>query len=282
MRKLYDYLKIEFPLAVLLCFLTSSSVWGQSQYTFNGTVTESGTNLPLSGASVFIEGTSFGTISDFDGNYSFTATLESGSFTLGVSSLGFTTQNLNIDLGSSLTVVTDVVLVEDLLSLDEVVVTGNSVGVNKRTLGNAISSVKSEDLVNNGAIAVDQAISGKITGALVQQNSGDPAGGISIRLRGPSTVLGNSDPLYIVDGIIISNSSNSLSSDGNSLIDLGGNSQNRLVDLNPNDIERIEIIKGAAAAAIYGSRASNGVVQIFTKKGRTGDPKFSFSTNVRV
>lgn len=277
MRKLYDYLKIEFPLAVLLCFLTSSSIWGQSQYTFNGTVTESGTNLPLSGASVFIEGTSFGTISDFDGNYSFTATLESGSFTLGVSSLGFTTQNLNIDLGSSLTVVTDVVLVEDLLSLDEVVVTGNSVGVNKRTLGNAISSVKSEDLVNNGAIAVDQAISGKITGALVQQNSGDPAGGISIRLRGPSTVLGNSDPLYIVDGIIISNSSNS-----NDLVDLGGTSQNRLVDLNPNDIERIEIIKGAAAAAIYGSRASNGVVQIFTKKGRTGDPKFSFSTNVRV
>ena len=277
MRKLYDYLKIEFPLAVLLCFLTSSSIWGQSQYTFNGTVTESGTNLPLSGASVFIEGTSFGTISDFDGNYSFTATLESGSFTLGVSSLGFTTQNLNIDLGSSLTVVTDVVLLEDLLSLDEVVVTGNSVGVNKRTLGNAISSVKSEDLVNNGAIAVDQAISGKITGALVQQNSGDPAGGISIRLRGPSTVLGNSDPLYIVDGIIISNSSNS-----NDLVDLGGTSQNRLVDLNPNDIERIEIIKGAAAAAIYGSRASNGVVQIFTKKGRTGDPKFSFSTNVRV
>ena len=276
MRKLYDYLKIEFPLAVLLCFLTSSSVWGQSQYTFNGTVTESGTNLPLSGASVFIEGTSFGTISDFDGNYSFTATLESGSFSLGVSSLGFTTQNLNIDLGSSLTVVTDVVLVEDLLSLDEVVVTGNSVGVNKRTLGNAISSVKSEELVNIGAIAVDQAISGKITGALVQQNSGDPAGGISIRLRGPSTVLGNSDPLYIVDGIIISNSSNS-----NDLVDLGGSSQDRLVDLNPNDIERIEIIKGAAAAAIYGSRASNGVVQIFTKKGRTGDPKFSFSTNVR-
>lgn len=166
-------------------------------------------------------------------------------------------------------------LQEDLLSLDEVVVTGSTVGVNKRTLGNSISSVKSEDLVNNGATAVDQAISGKVTGALVQQNSGDPAGGISIRLRGPSTVLGSSDPLYIVDGIIISNSSNQL-------IDLGGNAQNRLADLNPNDIERIEIIKGAAAAAVYGSRASNGVVQIFTKKGRSGEPRFSFSTNVRV
>ncbi|MEM9076925.1 MAG: SusC/RagA family TonB-linked outer membrane protein [Bacteroidota bacterium] len=276
MRKLYDYFKKTGFLLAVCCLLTSSSIWAQSQYTFNGTVTENGTNAPLSGASVFIDGTSFGTISDFDGNYSFTATLEQGSVTLSISSLGFTTQEILIDL-SSQTITTNVVLVEDLLSLDEVVVTGNPVGVNKRTLGNAISSVKSEDLVNNGAIAVDQAISGKITGALVQQNSGDPAGGISIRLRGPSTVLGNSDPLYIVDGIIISNSSNS-----NDLVDLGGTSQNRLVDLNPNDIERIEIIKGAAAAAIYGSRASNGVVQIFTKKGRTGAPKFNFSTNVRV
>lgn len=278
MRKLYDYLKkTGFWLLAMCCLFCSTSVWGQSQYTLNGTITESGTNLPLSGASVFIEGTSFGTITDFDGNYSFTATLEQGTVNLSVSSLGFTTQNIAVDLGSSSTITTNATLVEDLLSLDEVVVTGNSVGVNKRTLGNAISSVKSEDLVNNGAIAVDQAISGKITGALVQQNSGDPAGGISIRLRGPSTVLGNSDPLYIVDGIIISNSSNS-----NDLVDLGGTSQNRLVDLNPNDIERIEIIKGAAAAAIYGSRASNGVVQIFTKKGRTGDPKFTFSTNVRI
>ncbi|PRX54234.1 SusC/RagA family TonB-linked outer membrane protein [Flagellimonas meridianipacifica] len=277
MRKLYDHLKKTGFLFAVCCFLTSSSMWAQNQYTFTGTVTESGTNQPLSGASVFIEGTSFGTISDFDGNYSFTATLEQGSVNLSISSLGFTTQAIPIDLGSNLTITTNVVLEEDLLNLDEVVVTGNPVGVNKRTLGNAISSVKSEDLVNNGAIAVDQAISGKITGALVQQNSGDPAGGISIRLRGPSTVLGNSDPLYIVDGIIISNSSNS-----NDLVDLGGTSQNRLVDLNPNDIERIEIIKGAAAAAIYGSRASNGVVQIFTKKGRTGEPKFNFSTNVRV
>ena len=277
MRKLYDHVKKTGFLLAVCCLLTSSSIWSQSQYTFNGTVTENGTNLPLSGASVFIEGTSFGAISDFDGNFSFTATLEQGSVNLSVSSLGFTTQNIPIDLGSSLTITTNVILAEDLLSLDEVVVTGNPVGVNKRTLGNAISSVKSEELVNNGAIAIDQAISGKISGALVQQNSGDPAGGISIRLRGPSTVLGNSDPLYIVDGIIISNSSNS-----NDLVDLGGTSQNRLVDLNPNDIERIEIIKGAAAAAIYGSRASNGVVQIFTKKGRTGTPKFNFSTNVRV
>ncbi|MCR9264790.1 MAG: SusC/RagA family TonB-linked outer membrane protein [Flavobacteriaceae bacterium] len=276
MGKLHDYLgKMRFRLALLALLATTLSAFGQSQYTLTGTVTESGTGLPVVGASVFIENTSFGTVTDFDGNYSFTASLESGSYSLSFSSLGFSSQKVSIDAGGNLTITTDAVLSEDLLSLDEVVVTGTGAGANKRALGNAISSVKSEDLVDNGATQIDQAIAGKITGALVQQNSGDPAGGISIRLRGPSTISGNSDPLYIVDGIIISNSSNEL-------VDLGGNAQNRLADINPNDIEKIEIIKGAAAAAIYGSRASNGVVQIFTKQGRSGEPKFSFMTNTRI
>lgn len=263
-------------LLFLVCMVISASAFSQNSGSFSGAVTDSRSGMPIPGASVFIENTSYGTVTDFDGNYSFEANLQQDDYILIASYLGYSTQKITISYSGG-EVTNDFAMSEDLLSLDEVVVTGNPSGVNKRTLGNAISSVKSEDLVNNGAIAVDQAISGKISGALVQQNSGDPAGGISIRLRGPSTVLGNSDPLYIVDGIIISNSSNS-----NNLVDLGGNSQNRLVDLNPNDIERIEIIKGAAAAAIYGSRASNGVVQIFTKKGKSGDPKFTFTTNVRV
>lgn len=275
MRKLHDYLGLKFRLVLFALMVTTLSAFGQSQYTFTGTVTEAGTDLPLAGASVFIENTSFGTVTDFDGNYSFTATLDSGSYNLTFSSLGFTSQKTALNTGSSNTITTDIALAEDLLSLDEVIVTGSGSGVNKRTLGNAISSVKATDLVDNGATQVDQAIAGKITGALVQQNSGDPAGGISIRLRGPSTIAGSSDPLYIVDGIILSNSSSEL-------VDLGGNTQNRLADINPNDIEKIEVIKGAAAAAIYGSRASNGVVQIFTKQGRSGEPKFSFMTNVRV
>lgn len=275
MRKLHDYSGLRFRLVLFALMVSTLSAFAQSQYTFTGTVTETGTNLPLAGASVFIENTSFGTVTDFDGNYSFTATLESGPYTLVFSSLGFTSQRISIDTNGSTTISNNIALAEDLLSLDEVVVTGSGAGVNKRVLGNAISSVKSAELVDNGATQVDQAIAGKITGALVQQNSGDPAGGISIRLRGPSTISGSSDPLYIVDGIIISNSSNEL-------IDLGGNSQNRLADINPNDIEKIEVIKGAAAAAIYGSRASNGVVQIFTKQGRSGEPKFTFMTNTRI
>jgi TonB-linked SusC/RagA family outer membrane protein len=268
--------KLHHKLFLLAFFVVSTVAFGQTnKYSFSGSVADGGNGQPIPGASVFVENTNFGAVSDFDGNYNFDANLASGDYTLVISYLGYSTKKIKITPISGSTMENNVSLNEDLLSLDEVIVTGNTVGVNKRTLGNAISTVKAEDLVNNGATAVDQAISGKITGALVQQNSGDPAGGISIRLRGPSTVLGNSDPLYIVDGIIISNSSSQL-------IDLGGNSQNRLADINPNDVDRIEIIKGAAAAAIYGSRASNGVVQIFTKKGKSGDPKFSFSTNVRV
>lgn len=267
---------VGIGLILLMLFACTTLVYGQSiEYNFTGNVTDGGLEGTIPGVSIFLDNTTYGGVSDFDGNYNFKANLEPGEYTLIASYLGYSTKRITITLASSNEVNTDIALSEDLLSLDEVVVTGNTVGVNKRTLGNAISSIKSEDLVNNGATAVDQAISGKITGALVQQNSGDPAGGISIRLRGPSTVLGSSDPLYIVDGIIISNSSNQL-------VDLGGNAQNRLSDLNPNDVERIEIIKGAAAAAVYGSRASNGVVQIFTKRGKAGKPRFSFSTNVRV
>ncbi len=269
--------KCKIPIWPLLISLIVCGSWvfGQTEYTFTGNVIDGGDSNPIPGVSVFLENTSFGGVTDFDGNYVFKATMEPGEYTLVARYLGYSTKRQKGNAGSDTEINIDLALTEDLLSLDEVVVTGSTVGVNKRTLGNAISSVKSEDLVNNGATAVDQAISGKITGALVQQNSGDPAGGISIRLRGPSTVLGSSDPLYIVDGIIISNSSNQL-------VDTGGNAQNRLADLNPNDVDRIEIIKGAAAAAIYGSRASNGVVQIFTKKGKSGEPRFSFSTNVRV
>ena len=263
-----------FLLLLAILFLSFNVKGQEAVYRFSGTVLNQSNNQPIAGATVSIENTNYGAITDFDGNYNFTATLDAGNYNLITSYVGYVTKKVSVELSGETDISTNFQLQEDLLNLDEVVVTGSTIGVNKRTLGNAISTVTGDDLVNNGATAVDQAIAGKITGALVQQNSGDPAGGISIRLRGPSTVLGSSDPLYIVDGIIIDNSSNEL-------IDLGGNNQNRLADINPNDIEKIEVLKGAAAAAIYGSRASNGVVQIFTKRGRSGETKFTFSTNFK-
>ena len=265
--------KITFGLALFL-FQTAPLLAQSTEYTFTGTVTDSESNLPIPGVAVIIENTNFGDATDFDGNYSFTANLPSGEYTLVANFIGYKTVKARVILGNETQITQDFSITEDMLNLDEVVITGNVVGINKRALGNNISSINAEELTNNAAVQVDQALQGKITGALVTQNSGDPAGGISVLLRGASS-LGDSQPLYILDGVILNNASNEL-------IDIGGNSQNRLADINPDDIARIEVIKGAAASAIYGSRANNGVVQIFTKRGKIGEPVFSFSSAFRA
>ena len=255
----------------LLCLPLLS--FAQSGTTISGTVTDD-LGDPLPGVTVALEGTSVGTFTDADGTFTLSVSASTTSNILVFSYLGFGTQKQTLDFTQGNQTI-NMQLRPDITQLDEIVVTGNSVSTSRKQLGNSIASLQAADLTNTGAVGVDQALSGKVAGALVTQNSGDPAGGISIRLRGASTISGSSDPLYIVDGVLVNNSSNQL-------VDLGGNTQNRLVDLNPDDIERIEIIKGAAAAAIYGSRASNGVVQIFTKRGKSGKPQISFTTGLRV
>ncbi len=274
MKLLFRYLSMVI---VLLALCSTQTIQAQTDYVFSGTVTDASSGEPIIGATVRLDlsGANYGTATDLDGTYRFTATLTPGSYSIIASYVGFKEVSQSVEVGGSNEINTDFSLGTDVLSLDEIVVTGASVATSRKQLGNAISTLKNEDIQNSGAIAIDQALSGKISGALVQQNSGDPAGGISIRLRGPSTITGSSDPLYIIDGVLVNNNSNEL-------VDLGGTAQNRLSDINPNDIERIEVIKGAAAAAIYGSRASNGVVQIFTKRGQEGKPSISFTTNFKV
>lgn len=236
----------------------------------SGTVSdESG---PLPGATVIVKGTTNGTTTDFDGKYSINVgNLENKLLVF--SSLGYKTVSVKLNTDNQLV---DMVLQEDLLSLDEVIITGTSGIATKKQLGSAITSITADDLSDSKAIvSVGEALQGQVAGAYISRNSGNPSGGMSIRLRGASTLSGSSDPLYIIDGVVVNNRSNQA-------IDLGGYTQNRLVDINPNDIERIEILKGAAAAAIYGSRASNGVVQIFTKKGKIGAPKITYTASVNV
>ena len=174
-------------------------------------------------------------------------------------------------------------MASDALGLDEVIVTGTTAGTTKRQIGNYISTVKADELTKAGAGNVLSALQGKTAGAQISQNSGDPAGGMSVRLRGISSVSSSSEPLYIVDGVIVNNGTNRVTNtqsgyDGGNFI--GNVGQSRMVDINPADIERVEVLNGAAAAAIYGSRANAGVVQIFTKKGKPGTPVVSFSTSV--
>lgn len=252
--------------------LLSSSGWSQDA-SLSGMVTDAIDGNGIIGATVVLDGLGKGTTTDVDGHFEI-PNLNSGDFKVIVSYIGYATKELDVKLTSgNLDVAVE--LTQDYIGLDEIVVTGTSSATARKNLGNAISTVDASSIENSRATDLTQALSGKVTGALVSQNSGNPAGGISVTLRGNSTVLGSSDPLYIIDGVIMDNSSPEL-------IDLGGYAQNRLVDINPADIESVEVIKGASAAAIYGSRASNGVVQIFTKKGKSGKPRISFSTSVKV
>jgi TonB-dependent starch-binding outer membrane protein SusC len=255
-------------------FINLLSFAQSKQYSFSGVVTNGKTKLNLSGAQVFLDDKQMA-YTDFDGSYKFQSKLTEGAHTISASFYGFKTKKVTLTIGAKEDVVTNLELFDDILSLDEIVVIGTSVNTKKKQLGNAISTIKSSEIRNSGSTSIDQALTGKVSGALISQNSGSAAGGISITLRGVGTISGSSDPLYIVDGVYLNNNTN------NSL-NLGGNNQNRLVDLNPNDIDRIEIVKGAAGAAIYGARGSNGVVQIFTKRGKNGKAKFNFSSNVKI
>lgn len=263
-------LKQVFVLLVIITF--GFSMHGQTTYAFKGKVTDN-SGVPVAGATVQIKNTNQGVVTDFDGNYDLKANIESGNYTLVFRSLGLTTQEVEVALGAEKEVVNNVVMTTDILGLDQVVITGVGALTQKKQLGNTISSVTGLEIAQSGSVDITGGLSGKLAGIQVTQNSGDPAAGISVRLRSASTVNGSSDPLYIIDGVIVNN---------NSVDVLGTTSvvQNRLSDISPQDIDRIEVIKGAAAAAIYGSRASNGVVQIFTKKGKLGKPVVTMSSSL--
>lgn len=260
-------------LVCLLCLSVSTLPAQTRAYKISGSVKDAkGT---LRGVAVRVDKTNSGGVSGADGAYTINANLAPGKYTVLVAAINYKQFRRQITLGDDNAIVLDVKLEEDITRMDEVVVTGTSSASSRKTLGNSIGSVNAKDVQNTGANAIDAAMAGKIAGVQIQQNSGNPAGGVSVRLRGTNTFSGSADPLYIIDGVIINN-------DSRELVDLGGYAQNRLVDMNPNDIERIEVLKGASAAAIYGARANNGVVQIFTKRGTTGAPTITFSTRVNT
>ncbi len=268
--------------AFLLLLTSMITAAGIAQVRVSGKVTAKG-GAAVEAASVFIRENNVGAATDNTGTFSFSASLKPGSYTLVFSGTGYKTQqaSLTVTAGNN-SYTLNAELAEDVSKLDEVIVTGNSQGTTRRQLGSYISSVSAEDL-NKGATGnVLAALQGKTAGAQISQNSGDPAGGISVRLRGISSISSSSEPLYIIDGVIVNNATNRVTNtsgnyDGGNFV--GSIGQSRLVDINPNDIERIEVLNGAAAAAIYGSRANAGVVQIFTKKGKSGAPSVSFSTS---
>jgi TonB-linked SusC/RagA family outer membrane protein len=266
-------------LMMILVLLSGFCIDTIAQTIISGKVSNQKDNSGIEGISIVIKGTRNGATSDNIGGFSLKLN-NNNAVTLVASGVGFKTQELNVD-PSKMATGLNIVLTEQYSKLDEVVVTGTSAGTTKRQLGSYISSVNAEDLSKGATGNVLAALQGKTAGAQIIQNSGDPAGGMSVRLRGISSVLSSSEPLYIVDGVIINNATNRVTNtssnyDGGNFV--GSIGQNRMVDINPADIERIEVLNGAAAAATYGSRANAGVIQIFTKRGKSGAAKVSFST----
>lgn len=265
-------------------FLQLVSIIALAQVRITGKVTGPEGN-GLTSISVSVRNTTMGSSTDVDGNYNITGNLTPGNYTLVFSGVGYRSKEQAIEVGSSSSYSSDASLEIDALSMDEVVVTGVSAGTTRKQLGNYVSTVKADQLTKGATGNVLAALQGKTAGAQIIQNSGDPAGGISVRLRGISSILSSSDPLYIVDGVIINNATNRVTNtqsgyDGGNFVGTIG--QNRMVDINPADIDRIEVLNGAAAAAIYGSRANAGVIQIFTKRGTTGAPQINVSSSVMI
>ncbi|MEP2278189.1 TonB-dependent receptor [Maribacter sp.] len=237
-----NILKLKNIIAFMFMILSSSIIFAQS---ITGTVFS--LDGPLPGASVVVKGTTNGTITDFDGNFSLN-NVEPNSI-LNITYLGFIAQEIQTNDKIEF----NIILEEDVASLDEVVVVGY--GSKKRSeLTTAVSSVGSDKINSLPAADINQALEGRATGVQVR-NGGSPGEAATVLIRGFNT-FGDGSPLYVVDGIFISDIS----------------------AINPNDIEKVDVLKDAAAAAIYGSRGSNGVIIITTKKGKEGAPKISYNT----
>ena len=245
-----------------------------------GRVTQAGSGGPITEATVGLLGSQIGVRTTANGEYRLK--VPNGGATVLVRAIGF--KRATAVVGASQTTA-DFALDKDVLQLEGVTVTGQATTVDRRNASTAIASVTAEELMQAPAKSVEGNLAGKVVGATVFENSGVPGGGMQIQIRGATSILGQGDPLYVVDGIIISNASiaGGLASISRSTGSTSGAQDqvvNRLADMNPNDIENIEVLKSAAATAIYGSRATNGVVVITTKKGKAGASKFNVTQRV--
>jgi len=252
-------------------------VFAFAQTSLTGSVTdEKGETVPF--VNVIEKGTRNGTTTDMDGN--FNLEVESVPTILVFSSLGYATQEFRALNRTPISVT----LGESSEALEEVVVTGLATSIKRSNSANAVASLSAQELTGTTPPpTLDGALYGKFPGAIVNANSGAPGGGLSVKLRGATSILGNTQPLYIVDGVYVDNSSIGAGLNTVSGAAAGGSSSpqdnptNRIADINPEDIANIEILKGASAAAIYGSRAAAGVVIITTKRGKAGETQFRFS-----
>lgn len=264
---------------LLTCVLFLFSQVAMAQFTVSGTITDETSGEPLIGVNVFHQQSQSGTTTDIDGNFSLQ--LPGQNATLRISYIGYISQNVQVSAGNN---EIDIQLSPDIANLEEVVVTGLASTVKRSNLANSVSSISADDIAGKvEPSTLDNALQGKIPGVQITSYSGAPGGGYNVQLRGVSTLgAGGSQPLYIIDGVYVNNEF--LTTGRSAVSGAGGNTQddtaNRLADLNPDDIQSIEVLKGASAAAIYGQRANAGVVIINTKQGSAGQTQVSVKQDV--
>ena len=257
-----------------------------AQFKVSGSLKDDNSNDPLVGVTLIVKGTTVGTVSDVDGK--FELTVPANSSILVISYIGYETLEQPI---SSSSPILDIKLAESNKKLSEVVISGLSSSVKRSNAANSTGHLGAEEL--NGITrpqTLDGAMSGKVVGANIVANSGAPGGGISVKLRGISSIAGSSEPLYVIDGVISSNAQFNTGAGTRAFNGAVTNSNagsqdqatNRISDFNPADIESIDILKGPSAAAIYGIRANNGVIIITTKRGKAGKTQVRLSQDFGI
>lgn len=257
--------KVLFLLS--LCLLITSNLMAQQVVT--GKVFDEN-NQPLLGVNVIIKGTLEGTVTNMDGEFTITAPSDA---TLVVSFIGYIDEEVAINGQTNL----EVTLLPDLLSLQEVVVTALGIKREKKALGYAVQDVKSEDLTQSGDPNIATALQGKVAGVTITESGAGVGGTSRIEIRGASSLADNNQPLIVVDGVPFNSDIQSEAGIWGGLESSGG-----MADINPQDIENISVLKGPNAAALYGSRAGNGVILITTKKGGARGLNINYNGNVTI
>ena len=279
-------MKMKHLLAFMLFFGLSAFAIGQTR-TISGKVKSSETKEPLPGATVTVKGTTTGTLTDLNGNYKLDVP-DNPETVIQISYLGMQTQF--VTLGSRNEISVD--MAPTAQSLKTVTVSALGIKKDKDKQGSAAGSIGGSDVIQSGEGGLIQGMTAKTSGMLINRSSGDPGAGAYIQIRGQNTITGSTQPLIVVDGVPITNSSRSTGANGafdpadqNNDLTGGVIQQSRLNDINPNDVESIEVLKGAAAAAIWGTRAANGVIVITTKSGKANiksDKAFNVSVRSAV
>src|SRR2546423_2253455 len=262
----------KFLVVALLSVIPLQRVAAQGTGTVRGTVIDSTSHQPVAGAQVQLVGTNRATFTDATGVYTI-AGVPAGSATLRVQRIGFAQRTVNVNVDPGATASADILVYAVIPTLSQVVVVGYG-SSNRSEVTGALTTVSASQIQNAPVAGLDAALQGKAAGVQVTQNAGNPGNGISVRARGAASITANHPPLYVIDGVPIQTAD---FSQGQSQNGFGGQDMTGVTSLSPDEIESITILKDAASAGIYGSRASNGVVLITTKRGIAGNNRITFN-----